>query len=60
MKNSISIGKGQEEKLKKYDYYQVYVYPSDFSVECKSSKENVCDILQTNLDSIKSYPLLFL
>ncbi|NUJ97722.1 hypothetical protein HGA92_02945 [Candidatus Gracilibacteria bacterium] len=60
MKNSISIEKGQEEKLKEYDYYQVYVYPNDFSIECKSSKEDICNTLQTNLDSVKSYPLLFL
>ncbi len=60
MKNSISIGKGQEEKFKEYDYYQVYVYPNDFSIECKSSKEDICNTLQTNLDSIKNYPLLFL
>lgn len=52
--------KQQEEILQNYDYYQVYIYPQTFNLNCQSSDDKICNILEKNSPLIKDFSLFFI
>ncbi len=49
----------QEENSEKYDYYQLYIYPKEYTLECNQN-EWLCSSVMANQSRLKNYTLKFI
>lgn len=45
---------------KNYEYYQVYIYPSKYSILCESKNKQICDEIGKKQDKVKKYILNYI
>jgi len=58
-KLSIDTQAIQEENSKKYDYYQLYIYPKTYSLECINN-DSICAWILQHQERLKDYNLKFI
>lgn len=56
--NSITFDDSKISK-KNYDYYQIYVYPNEYTLDCTSKMDWLCDKIQKNKLALKKFNLWF-